>query len=520
MVVIGTEQRVYGTLQGGCHIWLKRFKVTYGSTIIYGDTVPIKNCGYKKKGYLSMLFFASGATLPYAVFEVRKCQSGKNYIFIETYGEVAPPSFPMTLWFNQGTETIPDWVSLRAAPHTTGIMGLEESTFKFIETKGGSVVNTISCCKKCTACGCLTCTITDRFYIKNLSTGEIVLGTATDPGECPHTSQTGAKRTGWGYQKLGEQSILFETTSSTLFTVASNGPFNVILERDPYEVWEVHYIDKDVTPNVDHILDTYTWMGNLSDCWDIVVEYTMNCSTIDIWSYTVKIPLPINLVGQTVQMTMDQYSITGDIESYDVSAKNIQLVKSSIPQASWNYGGGSNAFEIRSMPLTFKHTRTFNGMGLQLTAYGLFGDPYYFTTPTFFVPISGIMVRAKISFETDAPNSQMWNIGGSCSGNTWERTYQSSGTIDIVIDGSYIDYSANPAFIFGHQVWFTGLFNYLGNNDPTTYTMNSKIEILDIYDKYTEESYLGLLPTFNTIGMNSQGYGAGGWHGGMTLRFV
>lgn len=300
MTVTGNEQRVYGTLTGGCTIWLKRFKVTCGSTTLYGDAVPYKNCGYKYKGYISLLFFASGATLPYAVFEIRKCKSGKNYIFIETYGEVLSTVLPMSLWFNGGSETTPDWQLLNSC--ASGILPYIESTFKFNETKGGSVANTLECCKKCTSCDCLTCNVLDRFYVVNTATNWRIDG--NDIIQHHQWNVLSVMPLNYGYNKYQDQSLLFNLTelpiTYTYNKLISWNEFNVsiiivdnqrieflIVDPDGGIVFnnsvtlETHYIDD---LGIDNLLESYT-IGKSYQSPNIGVEYKLNCDTIDITSY-------------------------------------------------------------------------------------------------------------------------------------------------------------------------------------------------------------------------------------------
>ena len=52
-----------------------RWKWTNGTstpTILYGDSAVMRNCGHTYNGFLSLLFYESGATSAYAVFEIRK----------------------------------------------------------------------------------------------------------------------------------------------------------------------------------------------------------------------------------------------------------------------------------------------------------------------------------------------------------------------------------------------------------------------------------------------------------------
>lgn len=203
MTVTGTEQRVYGTLTGGCIIDLHRFALVSGSTtlsppeastVTYADTTPYKQCGYKYAGYLTLFLSISGSSV-YAAVEVRICKNDPKRIVIETYGEVAKTvTGGMSLWFNKGTdkhfptrddfpetgssnvnyindatgkyyiwnETLYEegscWVKLNST--TSGVkMPYATTSYTFKESKrNGST--TIDCCKKCPSCGCKACNIT------------------------------------------------------------------------------------------------------------------------------------------------------------------------------------------------------------------------------------------------------------------------------------------------------------------------------------------------------------------------
>lgn len=173
MTVTGTEQRVYGTLTGGCIIDLHRFALVSGSTtqspteastVTYADTTPYKQCGYKYSGYITLFLSISGSSV-YAAVEVRICKNDPKRIVIETYGEVAKTvTGGMALWFNKGTDAEPDWVKLNST--TSGvIMPYATTSYTFRETKRNGAT-TIDCCKKCPACGCLTCgSILERLYV-------------------------------------------------------------------------------------------------------------------------------------------------------------------------------------------------------------------------------------------------------------------------------------------------------------------------------------------------------------------
>lgn len=142
----------------------KTSNVSGTPVVVYGDSAVLRSCGHTYNGYLSLLFYDSGATSAYAVFEIRKCKSGKSYIFVETYGEIASTSLPISLWFNQGSSEHPDWIKLNSC--TTGVLPYHESTFKFDEKKGPSWSTTIENCQECNGGKCLSCgNLCSRFQV-------------------------------------------------------------------------------------------------------------------------------------------------------------------------------------------------------------------------------------------------------------------------------------------------------------------------------------------------------------------
>jgi len=208
LTVTGTEQRVYGTLVGGCIIDLHRFALVSDSitdspttavTVTYADTTPYNQCGYKYDGFLTLFLSISGASV-YAAVEVYICKNDKERIVLETYGEVAKTvTDGMSLWFNKGTdkhfptrydfpetgssninyiddatgkyyiwnETVYEegscWVKLNSTASDV-IMPYAKTSYTFKETKrNGSI--TIGCCKRCPTCRCKNCYIWDRFKI-------------------------------------------------------------------------------------------------------------------------------------------------------------------------------------------------------------------------------------------------------------------------------------------------------------------------------------------------------------------
>ena len=168
MTVTGTEQRVYGTLVGNCIIDLHRFALVSGSTtqspieattVTYADTTPYRQCGYKHSGFLTLFLLTSTTILSetsvYAAVEVRICKNDPKILVLETYGEVANTvTGGISVWFNKGSDTAPDWRLLNSTTENTTMTGTVRS-YKFTESKhNGSV--TIDCCKTCPGCGCVS----------------------------------------------------------------------------------------------------------------------------------------------------------------------------------------------------------------------------------------------------------------------------------------------------------------------------------------------------------------------------
>ena len=236
MTVYGTEQRVYGTLVGGCIIDLHRFALVSGSTtqsppeassVTYADTTPYKQCGYKYAGYLTLFLSLSGSTV-YAAVEVRICKNDAKRIVIETYGEVKKViTGGMSLWFNKGTNAEPDWVKLNST-NSGIIMPYATTSYTFKESKRNGAT-TIDCCKKCPSCGCKNCDVGNRFKI-------ITTTLTVSPSCCEYvtittseSTTTGTTSKNYGYNKLGEQTVEFT---------------------------------------------------------NIIIEYTLTCNTITIWVYS------------------------------------------------------------------------------------------------------------------------------------------------------------------------------------------------------------------------------------------
>lgn len=244
MTVTGTEQRVYGTLTGGCIIDLHRFALVSGSTtespttavtVTYGDTTPYKQCGYKYAGYLTLFLSISGTSV-YAAVEVRICKNDPKRIVIETYGEVAKTvTGGMSLWFNKGTDVSPDWVKLNST--TSGvIMPYATTSYTFTESKRNGAT-TIDCCKKCPSCGCKNCNIASRFKV--ISHG-INLGKTTLYRCCDYI--------------IVSQSESTLTPTSTLVYGLKNLGTNTLI----------------FSPGIDN---------------GIKIEYTLTCNTIQLWIY-------------------------------------------------------------------------------------------------------------------------------------------------------------------------------------------------------------------------------------------
>jgi hypothetical protein len=160
-----------------CYFWTKRCAVCLGSAtddpethsgiIVYGDGTEVKEdgtevideditddiglvvlklCAYTYDGYISLLFRLTGEQSSYAVFEIHKCRSGLNYLFIETYGYRSYP--PLSCWFNKGSENHPDWKLLSSCE--SGVLPYMKSAFKFSENKEVSLTTLLAKCDSCT----------------------------------------------------------------------------------------------------------------------------------------------------------------------------------------------------------------------------------------------------------------------------------------------------------------------------------------------------------------------------------
>jgi hypothetical protein len=285
-MIEGTEQRVYGVLIGDCYFDLRRIALVIdseiddpivASTVYYGNDetyTRIKNCGNLYKGYLSILFsLVNNFDNPIAVAEIRKCATGRSYIFIESYG-IATTTTPISLWFNQGTINIPDWIKLNSTP--SDVMSYSESSFKFSEKKTGEVIE-ISGCRKCDGNSCLSCAVLFRFFgFTTYGFNTYDYNTRVDPdrGTCPHVG-IGYHKINYGYRGYGTNSILLD----------SNGEYS-----------------------------------ETGRCWDLIVEYTLECDKIKIWYYTEGLIRQLDEHGLTFYKNIDDtigttllYYVYGDV---------------------------------------------------------------------------------------------------------------------------------------------------------------------------------------------------------------
>lgn len=259
LTVTGTEQRVYGTLVGGCIIDLHRFALVSGSTtqspieassVVYADTTPYKQCGYKYDGFLTLFLSISGSTV-YAAVEVRICKNDAKRIVIETYGEVAKTvTGGMGLWFNKGNDTTPDWVKLNST--TSGvIMPYATTSYTFKESKrNGSI--TIDCCKKCPSCGCKNCDIANRFRIITTTFTIIPIKSCCEYVNITQSdsTSTGSTSTHYGYNHLGDQSVIFtniiieykltcDTVNIWVYSKETNMVYSKVEYYDDSGIWNV-----------------------------------------------------------------------------------------------------------------------------------------------------------------------------------------------------------------------------------------------------------------------------------------
>ncbi len=309
MTVTGTEQRVYGTLVGGCIIDLHRFALVSGSTtlsppnastVTYADTTPYKQCGYKYAGYLTLFLSISGSSV-YAAVEVRICKNDPKRIVLETYGEVAKTvTGGMALWFNKGTdkhfptrddfpetglsninyiddatgkyyiwnETVYEegscWVKLNSTASGV-IMPYATTSYTFKESKRNGAT-TIDCCKKCPSCGCKTCNVLDRFYI-TVNTGyyiHILYG--SDTSAFPYCLESGAGTIA--------RSVITKPYSEHFSTDGTTLSFSVRLTSNPI---------------------IYT-----GDCSIANIHFRFDCGTIEIYS-----ELPRQALGRYTYLTAE-----------------------------------------------------------------------------------------------------------------------------------------------------------------------------------------------------------------------
>lgn len=223
VTLIGTEQRDYGVITGGCQINLERFAVVIndtnnppdgtldpGASVVYGKPselfgynpidVMFKQCGYAYDGNFSLLFMTRSmadtkALSSFAIAEARNCKKSSRLIVIEAYGEATAP-FNMALWFQAKVEKSYDsWASFPTAgseffvyldgstntryiwngsSYIVGsgweklgsalagaIMPYSTHTFTFMERlqKKQGAVE-IACCRYCQTCECYNCNTT------------------------------------------------------------------------------------------------------------------------------------------------------------------------------------------------------------------------------------------------------------------------------------------------------------------------------------------------------------------------
>jgi hypothetical protein len=197
---------VYGTLTGNCQIDLHRFALVYGdstispattTSVIYGDTVEVTQCGYTYNGFITLYFRMPNTFVDIGIIEIRMCKKKSNVIIIETYG-AGIPSTDISLWFTIGQDShysniiefpvtgssnttyIDDsqnisyiwdgivyvegirWDKLNDT--TSGIdLPYATASYRFKEThRDGSLI--IDCCTKCPSCFCEHGNFAPTFY--------------------------------------------------------------------------------------------------------------------------------------------------------------------------------------------------------------------------------------------------------------------------------------------------------------------------------------------------------------------
>ena len=152
---------------------------------------------------------------------------------LETYGEVAKSvTGGMSLWFNKGSETSPDWVKLNST--TSGvIMPYATTSFTFTETKkSGSTV--IDCCRVCPSCRCKTCNIIGSVML-SLSYHNPISGIDANGSSAINL-----------YADINYHSGIYQ------YGYNGHGTYHTIWSDD-------------------------------TDLYYVVISYTVNCNSIDLW---------------------------------------------------------------------------------------------------------------------------------------------------------------------------------------------------------------------------------------------
>jgi len=308
-LVTGTEQRVYGVLSGSnCKIWLHRFAIVMDSTtlsplessnVIYGDDttyIKTKTCGYTYDGQLSLLYISDDYSYIPIIFEIKKCVSGKNYIFIETYGESTIFN-DVSLWFNTTGDV---WQKLNSCSNLSTLPYIK-STFKFTETKGTGLTSILDCCKKCTDCGCLSCDILSRVTMRlnwvsggwDPQTGDIIVPAPLvpppeTPDDCYYNSATYTLLS-YGVTNHGTNTIIidesYESSQKGLWY------FEYKIDCNTIYIWTGHYQNSDTfynylfyldDDNVWHLIDEGCRSGfdsNPTFIGSFDFNYLLNCSS-------------------------------------------------------------------------------------------------------------------------------------------------------------------------------------------------------------------------------------------------
>jgi len=315
-MIVGNEQRVYGTLVSDCYIWLHRFALVNdkthspsdpGAPVYYGDNstyAKITNCGYLYNGYFTIRFVLEPQSdEAEAIFEVRKCRTGRNYIFIETYGEKIPSYF-VSIWFNKGTEAVPDWVKLNDN-FTTNTLEYKEDIFSFRETKSQSQTYEIGCCKPCsTKCVCLNCSIQSRIAFRTSAVGQLnpLPTTPDDPRLFGYP--THYKFLGYGITNHGTETYIWEDGGGSVYDLY----FEYKFDCDNIEIWAGDYNS--------HLYWDYTFYLDDNDVWHLLTysgngilatvfhgtfpfDYLAHCTTNEIsftgcTTFPILFPLPVN----------------------------------------------------------------------------------------------------------------------------------------------------------------------------------------------------------------------------------